>query len=63
MTFPSDGATRGMIRFPSGEGTGQPGGLIYDDTLPETGDYRICIEESQMADPWRGKFLLKLFIK
>ena len=58
-----DGATRGTLRFPSGQGDGQPGGLIYDDVLSETGDYRICVEESQMADPWAGKFVLKLYIK
>ena len=57
------GPTRGTVKFPSGGGDGQPGGLIYDDTLPETGDYRICVTESQMANPWNGKFTVDVVIK
>jgi hypothetical protein len=48
------GATRGMVTFPSGQGDGQPGGVIFDSILPDTGDYRISVGESSMADPWRG---------
>ena len=48
------GATRGTVTFPSGQGDGQPGGLIFDGILPDTGDYRISVSESSMADPWRG---------
>jgi len=58
-----DGPTRGTVKFPSGEGSGQPGGVIFDEDLSETGDFRICVEESQMADQWNGKFILKLVIK
>jgi len=58
-----DGPTRGTVKFPSGEGEGQPGGLIFDDELKESGDFRICVEESQMANPWSGKFALKVYIK
>src|SRR5712691_5423285 len=50
------GATRGMVTFPSGQGDGQPGGVIFDGILPETGDYRISVGESSMADRWRGSF-------
>ena len=50
------GATRGMVTFPSGQGDGQPGGVIFDGVLPDTGDYRIRVTESSMADPWRGNF-------
>jgi len=58
-----DGPTRGTVKAPSGQGEGQPGGMIYDEDLTETGDYRICVEESQMANPWSGNFTLKLYIK
>ena len=50
------GATRGMVTFPSGQGDGQPGGVVFDGILPDTGDYRISVSESSMADPWRGSF-------
>jgi hypothetical protein len=50
------GATRGTVTFPSSQSDGQPGGLIFDGVLPDTGDYRISVSESSMADPWRGNF-------
>ena len=50
------GATRGMVTFPSGQGDGQPGGVIFDGILPDTGDYGIRVTESMMANPWRGSF-------
>ncbi len=52
------GATRGMVTFPSGQGDGQPGGVIFDGVLPDTGDYGISVTESSMANPWRGSFTL-----
>ena len=50
------GPTRGTVAFPSGGGDGGPGGLIFDGTLPDTGDYRIRVTESSMAEAWRGSF-------
>ena len=50
------GATRGVVTFPSGQGDGQPGGLIFDGILPDTGDYGIRVTESSMANAWRGGF-------
>ena len=50
------GATRGMVTFPSGQGDGQPGGVIFDGILPDTGDYGIRVTESSMANAWRGNF-------
>ncbi len=50
------GATRGMVTFPSGQGDGQPGGVIFDGVLPDTGDYGIRVTESMMANAWRGSF-------
>jgi len=48
------GATGGEVHFPGGGQDGGPGGRIYDDTLPSTGDYRIRVTESLMAEPWKG---------
>jgi hypothetical protein len=31
--------------------------------LTETGDYRISVYESQMADPWKGHFTLEVEIR
>jgi hypothetical protein len=57
------GPTRGVVTFPSGKGDGQPGGLIFDDKLTETGDYRIRVTESSMAEAWRGSFILEVEIR
>ena len=54
------GATRGMLVYPSGKQDGQPGGLFFDDTFDETGDYKIGVTESSMANAWRGNFTLKI---
>src|SRR5882672_6892972 len=56
------GATRGMVIFPSGKQDGAPGGVIFDDDIAETGDYRIRVTESSMGDAWRGRILLKVEI-
>jgi hypothetical protein len=56
------GATRGVVIFPSGKQDGQPGGLIFDDNIDESGDYRIRVTESSMANAWRGSFVLKIEI-
>jgi len=49
-------ATRGTVIYPSGKQDGQPGGLIFDETIDETGDYKIGVGESPMANAWRGNF-------
>jgi hypothetical protein len=48
------GATRGAVIFPDGEQDGQPGGRVFDGIVPVTGDARIRVTESSMAEPWRG---------
>jgi hypothetical protein len=48
------GPTRGIVYFPNGTSSGQPGGRIFDDTVPVTGDYRIRVTESQMGTAWSG---------
>lgn len=63
VNISGDGPTRGVVTFPSGKQDGQPGGLIFDDALTETGDYRIRVTESSMADSWRGSFVLEVEIR
>lgn len=48
------GPTRGIVYFPNGRHTGQPGGRVFDQVLPASGTYRIRVSESQMGEPWRG---------
>lgn len=52
------GATRGTVTFPSGQGDGGPGGVVFNGILPDTGDYGIRVTESSMANAWRGRFTL-----
>jgi hypothetical protein len=49
------GPTRGIVHFPNGQFDGQPGGRIFDDRLPVSGNYRIEVTESPMAEAWRGR--------
>ncbi len=57
------GPTRGVVTFPSGKQDGGPGGIIFDDDLTETGDYRIRVTESSMGEEWKGSFSLKVSIR
>lgn len=52
------GATRGIVIFPNGQQDGAPGGVVFDGILPVTGDYRIRVTESSMANTWSGSFTL-----
>jgi hypothetical protein len=49
------GATGGIVYFPNGQSNGQPGGRIFDDNLPVTGDYKIKVMESQLGEAWSGR--------
>jgi len=49
-------ATHGTVISPSGKQETQPGGVVFDDDLSETGDYKIGVSESPMANAWRGNF-------
>jgi hypothetical protein len=49
------GPTRGVVHFPGGGQDGGPGGRIYDNQAPSTGDYRIVVSEDSMAEQWSGK--------
>lgn len=56
------GPTRGVLYFPSGKQDGGPGGVIYDGEIDESGDYRIRVTESSMANAWRGSFTVTVEI-
>lgn len=56
------GPTRGVVVFPSGKQDGGPGGVIYDGVIDESGDYKIRVTESSMAEAWRGRFTLTVRI-
>lgn len=58
-----DGAMVGVVYAPSGKQEGQPGGVVFDDDLTETGDYRIRVSEHLMAEAWRGYFTLKVEVR
>ena len=49
------GPTRGIVKFPGGGQDGGPGGRIFDNQAPATGDYRIKATEDSMAEQWSGK--------
>ena len=49
-------ATHGTVISPTGKQETQPGGVVFDDDLSETGDYKIGVSESPMANSWRGNF-------
>lgn len=48
------GPTRGIVYFPNHKYAGMPGGRVLDGLLPVSGDYRIRVSESLMAQPWHG---------
>ena len=56
------GATRGVVIFPSGKQDGGPGGVVFNDKIDESGDYRIRVTESTMANAWRGNFTVTIDI-
>jgi hypothetical protein len=56
------GPTRGVLFFPSAKQDGGPGGVIYDGHIDESGDYRIRVTESSMANAWRGGFTVTVEI-
>jgi hypothetical protein len=56
------GPLRGEITFPSGRHTGSPGGIVFDDDLPESGRYRLKLSESSMGESWDGKFSVHISV-
>jgi hypothetical protein len=61
----SAGPGSGQVTFPGGGGSGGPTGtfgVIFDGTLPRSGDYNIRVSESNMAERWSGYFTLIVVI-
>jgi hypothetical protein len=56
------GPTRGVVYFPNGQQDGQPGGRVFDGSLPVTGTYRIRVTEDSMAEAWSGRVDVVLLI-
>ena len=57
------GSVRIFVYRPSGQLLdGAPGGVDIA-SLPVSGDYRIRTHESQMGEPWSGKYALTVTIK
>ena len=52
--------TSGHVVSPSGKSDGGPGGIVFDDTVQETGVYRICVEPRQQSQP--GSFRLEITV-
>ncbi len=55
--------TGGIVFSPSGQEDGQHGGLIFDDDLTETGDYKIRVDPNLMgSERLDGAFMLEVVI-
>jgi hypothetical protein len=49
------GSTRGVVLFPHSGQDGGPGGVVFDETVHQTGLYSIRVTEDTMADAWHGR--------
>ena len=56
------GSTVIEVAAPSGKKEGEPGGEFEQD-LSETGDYRICVSESDRGEHWKGQFKLTVEVR
>ena len=54
------GSVRGVVESPSGQTEGGPGGVILNQELTETGNYRLRVKESTMGEAWRGGFTVHI---
>lgn len=66
LVLSSPGAARAEIKSPDGKSDGQPvgnGGVIFSKTLTSTGDYKIRISKSPMAEPWAGQIILTAVVQ
>jgi hypothetical protein len=55
--------TGGIVSSPSGEEDGQHGGLIFNNDLTETGDYKIRVDPNLMgSERMDGAFILEVVI-
>ncbi len=66
LVLSSPSAARAEISSPDGTRDGQPvgnGGVIFNKTLTRTGDYKIRISKSSMAEPWAGQIILTAVVQ
>jgi hypothetical protein len=66
LILSSPGAARAEVKSPDGKSDGQPvgnGGVIFSKTLTSTGDYKIRISKSLMAEPWAGQIILTAVVQ
>ena len=57
-------ATAGHIKTPSGKEDGMPGGVIFDGSLEESGEYLITITPHHMAESAdQGSFVLEVVLR
>ncbi|HEX2080125.1 MAG TPA: hypothetical protein VHG08_20660 [Longimicrobium sp.] len=55
--------TEGTVQFPGGGGTGQPGPVVMNQTLQQSGTYTIQVGQSQMASNLpQGDLLVEVII-
>jgi hypothetical protein len=53
----------GTVRSPSGQGDGQPGGIIFNSDLTENGDYTIEVFQHTMGSNYKsGSFVVEVVI-
>jgi hypothetical protein len=55
-------STAGVVRSPSGEQDGQPGGVIYDHILKESGAYLLRVFPHQMASKLIGDYSAEVIV-
>ncbi|MEZ5429299.1 MAG: hypothetical protein R2747_23830 [Pyrinomonadaceae bacterium] len=55
-------ATAGVVIAPSGANDGQPGGLIFDSVLKESGDYRIRVWQRPADHSFPAKFKVEVIV-
>ncbi len=66
LVLSSPGAARADINSPDGKSDGQlvgNGGVIFSKTLTSTGDYKIRISKSPIAEPWAGQIILTAVVQ
>ena len=55
------GPTRGTVTSPGGQQDGSPGGVVFDDTVTQTGRYRLLVTEDTMAEAWHGRVRVDVY--
>lgn len=54
--------TSGVVISPSGEEDGQPGGLVYNSLLPESGEYKIRVGQRPTDHKFPAEFIVEVII-